>query len=90
MSIVLPNANELRKVAEQTIEAKRLEWIENIKETVINRGKDGYHNVIVDDHYCGEFSKEIKNIFEPLGYNVSFKKYESSSGWMDYYIVIEW
>lgn len=90
MSIALPPATKLRTFVKQIKEIQHKEWIENIKQTVINDAKFGYTSSLIDDPYCGVHQKEIRDIFVPLGYSVSFTTDEASNGSIKYYIEIMW
>ena len=69
--MVLPNATELRKLSEEAIEARHREWIESIKQEVIDDAKMGYQQTRVN-YVSDNDEKEIRDIFEPLGYKVEF------------------
>ena len=90
MSLVLPSATELSKVAEQAREVQHQEWLESIKQAVIDDAKSGSQMSFVEDPYCGKYTKEIASIFEPLGYEVSFTRYDASDCSTNYYIKIMW
>lgn len=88
--MTLPNATELRNIAKQAREAKHQAWIDDIKQSVINKGNEGFQSRVVEDPYCGEYSQEIRDIFEPLGYNVRFESMEALNGEVKDYIIITW
>ena len=90
MNLVLPNATELRKLSEEAREAQHREWIESIKQTVIDDAKSGSQISIIEDPYCCKYKSEIANIFEPLGYEVSFTRHDGSDLSTKYYIKIMW
>lgn len=83
--MVLPSATELRKVAEQARETEHQEWIKSIKQTVIDDAKFGHQSSLIVDPYSGKDEKEIRDIFEPLGYKV-----ELMDCGLDHYIKIMW
>lgn len=74
MSLVLPNANELRKVSEQVRDSIRREWVESLKQNVIDSAKVGVTSTFLEDPYDGKYEDEIRNLFEPLGYKVEVIK----------------
>ena len=90
MDLALPPATELRKFVKQTKEIQHKEWIESIKQTVIDDAKFGYKSSLINDPYCGTYIKEICDIFVPLGYRVNFTSDEASNGSIKYYIEIMW
>ena len=90
MSLVLPNAAELRKVSEEARDFKKAAWIESLKQTVVNDAKSGKQMSFIDDPYCGTCAKEIAGIFEPLGYDVSFTRYDASDCSTNFYVKIMW
>ena len=88
--MVLPNATELSKVAKQVRETQHQEWIESIKQTVIDDAKSGKNMSIISDPYRGKYTKEISDIFEPLGYELSFSRYDTADLETRYSIRIMW
>jgi hypothetical protein len=68
--IALPLATELKMMAQEAREKQHQEWIDSIKQAVINEAKNGGNYYSVGRDVSLSTVKEIEDIFVPLGYTV--------------------
>lgn len=68
--IKLPLATELKMMAQEAREKQHQKWIDSIKQAVIDEARNGENYYSVGRGVSLSTVKEIKDVFEPLGYTV--------------------